>query len=203
MPPPVPPFDGGLRVSHGGRSATRGESKDELLARASAERATRLDARRRTHAALTVQRCWRGRRCASAALRELLREWDARFGDLLAPPPWDVARVALLPPVFLAGRALAGEQRCLRVCALALASVESSSGTNAPKTRRKTSSGLTPGAGIRSCGTNAARRRAAQRPAANRARPRRPTRRGQIRAATVAAGTPPMRCHARPLARYA
>ena len=123
MPPPVPPFDGGLRVSHGGRSATRGESKDELLARASAERATRLDARRRTHAALTVQRCWRGRRCASAALRELLREWDARFGDLRAPPPWDVARVALLPPVFLAGRALAGEQRCLRVCALALASV--------------------------------------------------------------------------------
>jgi hypothetical protein len=104
------------------------KSKEELLASAAEERRARQAERVRAKAALTVQRVWRGRRCAAQTRATLLAAWSARFDAVAGAAQLsgeDVAR-HLLPPLLLCcrdGAARAGAPRLARAFALLLGSL--------------------------------------------------------------------------------
>lgn len=117
MPPPA---DFEILRAQEARRGAGGETKEELLRRASAERTSRANERRRKHGALTVQRMWRG--CASRARSRAatLARWDERYGDARTSPTPAELFDALMPPLHSVGAARAGATRTLRALALAL-----------------------------------------------------------------------------------
>jgi hypothetical protein len=128
MPPPA---DFEILRAHDARRCAGGESKEELLRRASAERTTRANERRRKHAVLTIQRMWRGVTSRARSRAATLAKWDERYGSARTSPTPAELFDALLPPLRSVGAARAGATRTLRALALALGT----SDLCAPETR--------------------------------------------------------------------
>ena len=128
MPPPA---DFEILRTQDARRGAGGESKEELLRRASAERTTRANERRRKHAGLTIQRMWRGVTSRARSRAATLAKWDERYGSARTSPTPAELFDALLPPLRSVGAARAGATRTLRALALALGT----SDLCAPETR--------------------------------------------------------------------
>ena len=128
MPPPA---DFEILRAHDARRCAGGESKEELLRRASAERTTRANERRRKHAVLTIQRMWRGVTSRARSRAATLAKWDERYGSARTSPTPAELFDALLPPLRSVGAARAGATSTLRALALALGT----SDLCAPETR--------------------------------------------------------------------
>ena len=97
-----PPSDFELLRGKDARRGVSGETKHELLARASLERQVRADARRKKHGALTVQRIWRGRRVAASVRASVLASWDLEYGSSRVTPSLIELLDKLLPPLLMA-----------------------------------------------------------------------------------------------------
>jgi ubiquitin-protein ligase E3 B len=124
-----PPSDFELLRGKDARRGVSGETKHELLARASLERQVRADARRKKHGALTVQRIWRGRRVAASVRASVLASWDLEYGSSRVTPSLIELLDKLLPPLLMVGAQNAGAQRTLRGLALALGTCNAEMGT--------------------------------------------------------------------------
>ena len=131
MPPRCLPADFEILRARDARRGAGGESKEELLRRASAERTTRANERRRKHAGLTIQRMWRGVTSRARSRAATLAKWDERYGSARTSPTPAELFDALLPPLRSVGAARAGATRTLRALALALGT----SDLCAPETR--------------------------------------------------------------------